>query len=203
MKKILTHLSIVLVLMALLVSSVSLALICPVSAEEIPQETTQETIPEEELNAIDKTYQDSKNKVSEVIEEYGIKEILLKYFDENLTELIITCIVAFGGAIIFVSYIIIATRKLLTCIKKYGVESDSTKEVIKILKKQLEETKGAYDESKECVEQLKANEESLKTQLAKILETLKVAFTNDESLVKRGYADEINKIIEKEEITKL
>lgn len=195
-----------LAILSVLLFSTCLFLVYLTNSYTFAEETEPSGSIEENENAYDEytsnSYDESKETASEVIERLGIREILLEYFDENLVDLIINAAIVFFAVLIFLTSILLTLRKLRICVSKYGVESDATKEVIKTLKTQLQDTKTGYEEMVSSVNDLKANNEELQKQLKVaigdndiILKVLEIAFCNDESLVKRGYATEISNTI--------
>lgn len=181
-----------------------------VNAEETENTTTTENTVEtldetEDDDKIVSGYNEAKDKATNIVEEVGLKEYLLEYFDENMTDLIITITISVLTAFIFLASIFFTVKKLITCIKKYGVESDATKEVMNQLTTQLKDTQTALTELETTKKLIVENNAELQQKIvelsndnAKIQKVMKIAFGNDESLVSRGYATKINEIIEEE-----
>lgn len=162
------------------------------------EETTEETEVVENTDPI--FYETAKEKATEVVEELNLREYLIKYFDENMVEMIISIVITVIAVLIITGYIVYLCVKLHSSIKKYGVESEATKAIANTLKKQLEEAKNAVEDFKNMANTVKENEDAIKAQYDKILKVLEIGFTNDISLVQRGIADNIKETINGEEV---
>lgn len=148
-------------------------------------------------------YDEAKDTATQIVENLSLREYLSKYFDENMTELIITITISVISAFIFLSSLFFTLKKLILCIKKYGVESEATKEVINSLTNQMKDTQKAMQELEETKKALEENNEELKQAIINVInqneqikKAMAIAFGNDESLVERGFATEIKEIIE-------
>ena len=150
-------------------------------------------------------YDQAHNQAEKIVEQLELKEYLSKYFEENMADLIVTIVIAVVTAMILLSSVFITVKTLRDTIKKYGVESDATKEVIGQLTSQLKDTQKAMEEIESTKKEIEANNAQLQEGMKKLSEdnalitkVLQIAFTNNPSLIERGYASQINDIIEEQ-----
>ena len=164
-------------------------------AEEEIVEANEAEVVEAENGGI-AVYEEAKETATEITEKLNLRETLSKYFDEHMVELIISIVVIVIAVAIIFSEVIFLVIKLKNSIKKYGVESEATKEIANKLKAQLSETSKALNDIEELKNNIEANKEELKAEYDKIIKVLDLAFTNDVDLVQRGFATKIKETIE-------
>lgn len=189
-----------LLILSILIIVMTMLFLVPtiVYAEENTQEVVEETVEEstETENPIVNSYEEAKDVANNTVEKLELKEFLSKYFDENLVDLIITITVTVLAAILFLSSIIIALRKFYVCYKKFGIESEATKEVISELTGQLKQTTVAYEDCKTAFNLVKENNELINKELERIKEAFIMVIKQNDNLIKEGKVDEVVNYIE-------
>lgn len=186
-------------ILSVLVIVITMLFLVPsmVIAEEIVDENIEESVENSENeNPIVNGYDEAKDVANDAVEQLGLKEFLSKYFEENMVDLIITITVTVLSAIIFLSSIFITLRKLFTCIKKYGIESDATKVVINDLTNQLKQTETAYNDCQNAFKLVKDNNELINKELERIKEAFIMVIKQNDTLIKEGKVDEVINYIE-------
>lgn len=169
---------------------------------EVTESTSEEIDPNENDAYIVNSYEEAEQKATEIVEQIGLKEYLEAYFEENMVNLIITIVIGVLAFIIFVSSIVFLVIKLYRTIKKFGIQSDATKEIANQTAEQLKQFTMATDSMKETTKLLTDNYESLKTAFESVAEgnetiqkILQLMANKDVQQVSDGTADEINDIV--------
>lgn len=182
-----------------------LSLILVIAGLSICLLTTQSVFAEESTSGVientsgvisnDTKYENAKEQANKIVEEIGLRDYLIKYFDENMTDLIITITVVVLASILFLGAVFINIKGLLTTIKKFGVESDATKEVARELKKQLSSSESMISDMKNTLENSQLVIEELTKKMEKLQKALVLISSNNSQLIENGTADKVKEVV--------